>query len=368
MRRRFVEISALLRERRFQTDAAAVTLLRPKLEAELDLAWRFQLMNQGDFAQALMDSLRPLLSPPADRVNVFGVAAAVAECVASCGGGEGVSSAMRRAEPGETGLDVFSLRFRFSREVEWLCTPRETFARGYQALFATLWKIARARAALDEVWLDQQREENEETRSSTSSSSASSFLHLRAEMAAFLCTLHSYVVLEALATSKEVLAVELANAHTAQLLTLAHLGFLRRACAKAFVTDDRGGGSGSEDHYYYSPNLSRISQSPIAAVAGGDVTPRERRGIRVRLDLLIELVFGFCGLHRRAASTSAPPSSSRVSAVAREFRGGMIDLLDALKACASDDLRTLAAKLDYNEFYSRGGGEDDRRRDEDGDG
>ncbi|KAL4399368.1 Microtubule-nucleating Tub4p (gamma-tubulin) complex component [Malassezia pachydermatis] len=117
----------------------------------------YLLLTQGDFADALLQTLGPSLSRPASTLYQHNLSAALETAIRASNAQYEDPDILRRLDarslefgPGDTGWDTFTLEYRVEAPVNAVLDA--SAMAGYQLLFNYLWQINRVAAAVTLAW------------------------------------------------------------------------------------------------------------------------------------------------------------------------------------------------------------------------
>lgn len=288
----------------------ALYLTQFRLRDHLRALKSYLLLTQGDFADALLQTLGPSLARPASTLYQHNLSAALETAIRASHAQFDDPDLLRRLDarsldfgPGDTGWDTFTLEYRVESPVNAVLDA--SAMAGYQLLFHYLWQLNRVSASVSSAWALLLATQKATMRSRHHKSLPPALRTLLAttlgrlsEMVHFVRQLQSFCELEGIAHAWQRLEHDLGTCasdldqlietHRRYLHTLIHTTLLRGrrgqgdhladdvraqlACVLAFAT------AASELSHHATAELARVASGvePLRSAAHTEATLTER--------------------------------------------------------------------------------------------
>ena len=317
----------------------------------------YLLLAQGDFADALLQTLGPSLSRPASTLYQHNLSAALETAIRASSAQYEDPEILRRLDarslefgPGDTGWDTFTLEYRVDSPVNAVLDA--SAMAGYQLLFHYLWHIQRVASRISTAWTQLLSVQKEVARSRHRRALGQPLLlQLRAthahlcEMVHFVRQLQSFSELEGLSHAWQRLEHDLLvspptdldhliEIHRTYLHTLIHTTLLRAP----------GSGRRTTDHLAHD-----VRAQLHCILAYADATDE--------LDMYVT-----AELARLASDATAPLAaaarthahvSQRLATHHTEFVERLHTMIAALERHPTLTVRDLARRWNFNAVYQR---------------
>ena len=328
----------------------------------LDALKRFLLLGQGDFVVGLMDTLGPELNKRAAHVYRHNLTGAVDSALRASNAAQLKDAdvldrvGVRLLEPsaGDSGWEIFTLDYYITKPLDGVLHARAQLQ--YRRIFHFLWRMKRAEWMLAEGW--RQHMAAVRLRVDAALPALRGLLHAaslaQAQMVHLASNLSSYVMFEVLETEWTALQRSVDAAADMDAMLAAHEAYLGHIREKLLM---------NEREAPVNKKMSRV----LDAIGGfckcqnalfADVfTEMARRGAASG--------DGEDGGEDAAAAYAEDWDQGRVpqrflnsiQGSAREFEAAISELVEALQdeGEAGEKLRTLASRLDFNDFFAARG-------------
>ncbi|GBG29500.1 Gamma-tubulin complex component 3 [Hondaea fermentalgiana] len=371
---------------------------------------QYLMLGQGDTIQYLMDLLGPQLELPASQVFRHALVSQLETAVRATNANldsddvlERLDVRLMEASPGDSGWDVFVLDYHLDMPLNCVITA-DAMGRYYE-IFTFLWRLKRVEYSLASAWKMEMTTEHVVRELHGVRATLHKFHVLRNEMVHFTSNLHSYIMFEVLETSWDTLVKDLDAAVDLDQVVQAHDLYLASILDKALIglpsSDDQAAAADASPFPHAGAESDAGDASPASPQAQAD-----GNALRHGMQTLFDLILRFCSVQRRlynvvmdqvhrlkrthfhmvertrnakwaidkdsaeaakaamerdafvdpaeiedAQRKLAQEYDANVRVLAREYRESLMAFLECLKPAASENLKFLRFRLDFNQFY-----------------
>ncbi|KAI8967046.1 Spc98 family-domain-containing protein [Mycotypha africana] len=326
------------------TSTALLTLLRNKykLMDHLKALKRYMLLGQGDFIAYLINALWSHLNKPANLIYRHNLTSILESAIRSSDAQYDNPDLIRRLDVkllefqrDDIGWDVFTLEYHVDTPINTVLNPEAM--KKYLQIFYYLWRLKRVECTLSLAWRQWFKARRDFQNLINIQQDIHSTQITIQYMVHFVYQLQHYILFEVLECSWNKLETFIENKSIdLDSVIAAHDDYLSEILEKGFLSSTKG-----EE---FAPRLKTI------------------------LECILNYKIVLDNLHNFATTISArvanDNSSNRVSMeklrrirdqqekMEDDFRKQVLHFLRLLRAYHDEDLRSLATRLDYNDFYA----------------
>ncbi|WFD31909.1 Microtubule-nucleating Tub4p (gamma-tubulin) complex component [Malassezia sp. CBS 17886] len=324
-----------------------------RLREHLRAIKEYLLLTKGDFADALMQTLRTSLGRPAHTLYQHNLSAALETAIRASNAQYDDADVLRRLDArslafgaGDTGWDTFTLEYRVESPVSAVLDA--SAMAGYQILFHYLWKIKRVEVTVHDTWTELMKTNQTLLRTRQRAALAPALvaqtrttLGRLVEMVHFVHQLQGFCELEVIAYSWQKLEQDLGpdDGDLDQLIE-AHRAYLQTLINKALL---RGGRRGQSDQL-------------------ADTVRAQLDGVLAFCTAVGELARHLAAELARIASGTQPLASAarthahltdRLDTEHAQFQERMHTMIAVLERHPNLSVRDLARRWNFNVYYRR---------------
>ncbi|BFZ54649.1 Microtubule-nucleating Tub4p (gamma-tubulin) complex component [Savitreella phatthalungensis] len=343
---------------------------------------KYILLNAGDFSAILMEALADSLARPAHTLHGHNLTSALSDAIQTSNAHHEPDHVLRRLDArmvegarGTIGWDVFTLEYRLGKPLDAVVTSAH--ARSYLKLFNFLWRLKRVEHDLGVSWRRNTTAERGMMAAVPSTRSLwKQTRGLAAEMIHFVTQLQYYILFEVVESSWSILATALAHPDAdLDAMAQAHDAYIRNILHKALLATDHPSQNQDQDNL---AALHEILKLILLFVGQQDALYKHTLALYHRRPTAFSSSAGRRGQGRDYESTRDETTDGGVGEVnagdggggggAVEDEGGVLIgkaigktsvlfrrecgyLLGKLYASPSQEMKMLAVRLNFNDFY-----------------
>eukprot|EP00898_Chlorokybus_atmophyticus_P006935 jgi/Chlat1/7242/Chrsp58S06891 len=336
---------------------------------------RYLLLGQGDFIQNLMDLVGPDLNEPAHSISAFKLASTLEAAIRASNAQYDDSDVLNRLRvklmdhgSGDVGWDVFSLEYVVDSPLSTVFT--QEVMNKYLRAFNFLWRLKRVEHVLNASWQTMKpnslhhgefgpavSKKQQQGGGTTLALELRRCHTLRNEMNHLISNLQYYIMWEVLECSWADFLREMEAAKDLDALITAHDKYLQTILEKALLVES--------SHGMYK-QLAKLFDLILRFKGLADRIYETVRDTSARRDLMLRIAeqpaalagkWGRSTADTHASSNVGVPEDfvrmvhSQLDAVASEYVSLLEGFLSRLATQSSVDLKFLAFRLDFSEYY-----------------
>jgi gamma-tubulin complex component 3 len=325
---------------------------------------KYLLMSQGDFIQKLLDLISPELDKPASELSRHHIQGILHSAVRASNAqyedpefiGRLNVNWLKEASH-DTGWTVFSLDYHTSTPINVLFT--DSSIKQYLTVFNFLWKLKRVEHALSSTWSVHMAGAFRLPALSSLQHTLRLGYQLRSEMMHFVHNLHNYMMFEVMECAWKDLEEDMKKASDLDQLIAAHDRYLSQITEKALM------GRSIVDNRILKHLHSMISNIIAFCSLQGKLYRKafkelDRQNVERKQMYMTKTQWGVSGAKEKQMDQRrqvipkeiAEVYGSEIRNMTATYHKQLFQLLDDLGQHASQDLRFLRVRLDFNEHYA----------------
>ena len=315
----------------------------------LDSINRYLLLGQGDMMQSLMESLFDELKKPANHIYMHNLQANLETAIRASNAQFNDQECLKKlniklldANAGDTGWDIFILEYNV--EVPLTCIFTKNLLKEYQKLFFFFWKLKRLEYSQNhQIW----------RKFMTYSHSLKNYFDFsmrkviqrsmlfNQQVIHFVSNLYNFFALEVLETQYKKMIENLSNLKTLDELILCHKNFVENIIKQSLLNQ--------ENSSLYKKIISIF-----------DLIIRFRTALDVLTTSFLEIHYENNNnldnnndmFENSLNKNFSNEAAKQISNLFEEFKNNIIELIKNIEYFGKDNLKYLAMKLDFNNYYS----------------
>ena len=326
-----------------------ILFVKFNFKENLDSINRYLLLGQGDMMQSLMESLFDELKKPANHIYMHNLQANLETAIRASNAQFNDQECLKKlniklldANAGDTGWDIFILEYNV--EVPLTCIFTKNLLKEYQKLFFFFWKLKRLEYSQNhQIW----------RKFMTYSHSLKNYFDFsmrkviqrsmlfNQQVIHFVSNLYNFFALEVLETQYKKMIENLSNLKTLDELILCHKNFVENIIKQSLLNQ--------ENSSLYKKIISIF-----------DLIIRFRTALDVLTTSFLEIHYennnnfdnNNNDFENSLNKNFSNEAAKQISNLFEEFKNNIIELIKNIEYFGKDNLKYLAMKLDFNNYYS----------------